>query len=121
VLEAEVDRHVAARVRDRRILLGMSQQQMAEQIGVAFQQAHKYERCINRLSAGRLYRIAGVLGVEVSYFYDGLLNEVGTFHPQNQRVLLDLMRNFLNISNRTHQEAVVSLVRALAATGARKD
>ena len=63
----DVDRHVAARVRGRRILLGMSQQQMAERIGVANQQAHKYEMCINRLSAGRLYRIAGALGVEVGY------------------------------------------------------
>ena len=118
--EADVDRHVAARLRDRRILLGMSQQQMAEQIGVAFQQAHKYERCINRLSAGRLYRIAGVLGVEVSYFYEGLLNQTGPLRAQNQRVLLELTRHFLNIPDRTHQEAVVSLARTLA-TATRKD
>jgi transcriptional regulator with XRE-family HTH domain len=117
----DVDRHVAARVRDRRILLGMSQQQMAERIGVAFQQAHKYEMCINRLSAGRLHMIAGALGVEVSYFYEGLLNKAGPLKTQDQRLLQDLVRNFLSIPDRTHQQAVVSLVRSLAATATRKD
>jgi transcriptional regulator with XRE-family HTH domain len=99
----------------------MSQQQLAERIGVAFQQAHKYEMGINRLSAGRLYSIAGALGVEVSYFYEGLLNKTGPLQTHDQRLLLDLMRNFLSIPDRNHQQAVVSLVRGLAATGTRKD
>ena len=50
----DVDRHVGARVRERRIMLGFTQQQLADLIGVTYQQAHKYERGINRVSAGRL-------------------------------------------------------------------
>src|ERR1043166_315195 len=52
----DVDRHVGARVRERRIMLGLTQQQLADLIGVTYQQAHKYERGINRVSAGRLRR-----------------------------------------------------------------
>lgn len=59
----DTDRHVGARIRERRIMLGLSQQQMADLIGVTYQQAHKYERGINRISAGRLHEISLVLGV----------------------------------------------------------
>ena len=65
----EVDRHVGARMRERRIMLGLTQQQMAELIGVTYQQAHKYEKGVNRIAGGRLYTIAQALGVEVGYFY----------------------------------------------------
>src|SRR5579884_4065703 len=66
----DIDRHVGARVRERRIMLGLTQQQLADLIGVTYQQAHKYERGINRVSAGRLYEVAQVLSVPVSYFFD---------------------------------------------------
>ena len=52
-------------------MLGLTQQQMAELIGVTYQQAHKYEKGINRVAAGRLYHIAQALGVDVSYFFEG--------------------------------------------------
>ena len=67
----DIDRHVGGRVRERRIMLGLTQQQLADLIGVTYQQAHKYERAINRISAGRLFEIAQVLGVPVSYFLPG--------------------------------------------------
>jgi transcriptional regulator with XRE-family HTH domain len=110
----DVDRHVGARVRDRRVLLGMTQQQLAELIGVTFQQAHKYEKGTNRVTAGRLYTIARALGVDVSYFYEGLADEGGAAPSPRQRLLLELARNFLSIRDRRHQGAVVSLARALA-------
>src|SRR5215831_7460414 len=62
----DIDRHVGGRVRERRIMLGLTQQQLADLIGVTYQQAHKYERAINRISAGRLFEIAQVLSVPVS-------------------------------------------------------
>ncbi|MBT4739787.1 MAG: helix-turn-helix transcriptional regulator, partial [Rhodospirillaceae bacterium] len=71
---SDIDKHVGARIRERRIMMGLSQQQMADMIGVTYQQAHKYERGINRISAGRLYEITRVLSVPVSYFFDGLEN-----------------------------------------------
>jgi transcriptional regulator with XRE-family HTH domain len=110
----DVDRYVGARIRERRILLGLTQQQMADLIGVTYQQAHKYEKGINRVASGRLYSIARALGVEVSYFYEGLHAARGFIPSPSQRMLLDLARNFLNIPDPKHREAVAKLARALA-------
>ncbi len=112
---SSIDRHVGARIRDRRIMLGLSQQQMADMIGVTYQQAHKYERGINRISAGRLYEITRVLNVPITYFFEGLdaAEEDETMNPR-QRMCLELARNFANISNQKHQEALSQLARALA-------
>ncbi|AMW34129.1 helix-turn-helix transcriptional regulator [Haematospirillum jordaniae] len=110
----DTDRHVGARIRDRRIKLGLSQQQMADMIGVTYQQAHKYERGINRISAGRLREIALVLDVEVGYFYEELGQSTAKeVHPR-QRMCLELARNFALINNERHQEALCNLARALA-------
>ena len=111
------DRHVGARIRERRIMMGLSQQQLARMIGVTYQQAHKYERGLNRISAGRLFEIAQVLGVGVAWFFDGLNANAG---PQQevstrQRMCLELARNFALIDNEKHQEALSQMARALAA------
>ena len=94
-------------------MLGLTQQQMAELIGVTYQQAHKYEKGINRVAAGRLYSIARALGVEVGYFYEGQIGG-GVVPSPSQRMLLDLARNFLNIPDPRHREAVATLARAVA-------
>jgi transcriptional regulator with XRE-family HTH domain len=101
-------------MRQRRIMLGLSQQQMAELIGVTYQQAHKYEKAMNRIAAGRLYTIAQALGVEVGYFFEGLETADRFVPSPQQRMLLDLVRNYLNIPIREHREAVLTLTRALA-------
>lgn len=67
-----VDVHVGKRVRQRRWMIGMTQQQLAEQVGIKFQQIQKYETGMNRVSASRLWDIADALGVQVSFFFDGL-------------------------------------------------
>lgn len=110
----DTDRYVGNRIRERRIMLGYSQQQMADLIGVTYQQAHKYERGINRISAGRLFEIAQVLSVPIGYFFDGLEN--GTLQDVNsrQRMCLEVARNFALIQNERHQEALSQLTRALA-------
>ena len=111
----DTDRHVGARLRERRLQLGMTQQRMAELIGVTYQQAHKYEKGTNRIAGGRLYAIARALGVEVSFFYEGMDAEAHAFEPNpKQRLLLELTRNFASITNRRQQEAVCDLARALA-------
>jgi transcriptional regulator with XRE-family HTH domain len=101
-------------MRERRILVGLTQQQLAELSGVSYQQAHKYEKALNRIAAGRLYVIARALGVEVGYFYEGLQTAAIAMPSPEQRMLLELARNFLNIRDREHQAAVVYVVRALA-------
>jgi transcriptional regulator with XRE-family HTH domain len=110
----DIDRHVGARMRERRIMLGLTQQQMAELIGVTYQQAHKYEKGINRVAAGRLYHIAQALGVDVSYFFEGLNSDKAFKATPQQRMLLELARNFIGIPTRKHQEAICSLARALS-------
>lgn len=111
----DVDRFVGGRIRERRVMLGLSQQQMANLIGVTYQQAHKYERGINRISAGRLYEIARVLSVPVSFFYEGLDDVEGNDDLSiRQRMCLELARNFTQIPNERHREALSQLARVLA-------
>ena len=64
-----VDAYVGSRICARRRLLQLSQKQMAERLGVTFQQVQKYEKGVNRIGAGRLYSIAKILGVSISYFF----------------------------------------------------
>ena len=66
-----VDVHVGKRIRHRRWMTGTTQQQLAESVGIKFQQIQKYETGMNRVSASRLWDIASALGVEVSFFFEG--------------------------------------------------
>ena len=113
----DTDRHVGARFRERRIMLGYSQQQMAELVGVTYQQAHKYERGINRISAGRLYEIAQVLGVPVGYFFEGLGENRAHDLTKRQRMCLELARNFSLITDEKLQDALSQMARVLATEG----
>ena len=73
-----VDVHVGKRIRHRRWMNGTTQQQLAEAVGIKFQQIQKYETGMNRVSASRLWDIANVLGVNVSFFFDGLAEQPNT-------------------------------------------
>jgi len=66
-----VDKHVGSRVRMRRMLVGVSQVKLGKALGLTFQQVQKYEQGSNRISASRLQQIANMLGVQVSFFFDG--------------------------------------------------
>ncbi len=72
-----VDLHVGQRLRHRRWLVGMTQQQLASAVGIKFQQIQKYESGANRISASRLYDLANALQVPVSFFFDGLETTAG--------------------------------------------
>jgi transcriptional regulator with XRE-family HTH domain len=109
----DIDHHVGARIRERRIMLGLTQQQLADLIGVTYQQAHKYERGINRVSAGRLFEISRVLSVPVAYFFENIEVKAVQSHTPRERMCLELARNFAQISNERHQEALSQLARAL--------
>ena len=85
-----VDVHVGKRVRHRRWLIGMTQQQLAEQVGIKFQQIQKYETGANRISASRLWDIAEALDVPVSFFFEGL-DEGQKDAPEKKNVPADLM------------------------------
>ena len=110
-----VDEEVTAKGRQRRVELGLTQQQLAKRIGVTYQQAHKYETGVNRITAGRLYQIAQVLGTDVSYFF-GEAGPKPQFEPSGrQRAMIELARNFAHLPSRRHQEALAELARVLAA------
>lgn len=110
----DIDVFVGNRMRLRRTMLGLTQQQMADVIGVTYQQAHKYEKGVNRIAAGRLYQIAQVLGVDVGSFFEGMDAQDAFAPTPQQRMLLELARNFIALNNRRHQEALCNLARALS-------
>ncbi len=83
-----VDVHVGKRIRHRRWMVGMTQQQLADSVGIKFQQIQKYETGMNRVSASRLWDIARTLGVSISFFFEGLSAESG-----DTKVEADIMAN----------------------------
>jgi len=70
-----VDAHVGKRIRHRRWMIGMTQQQLADKVGIKFQQIQKYETGMNRVSASRLWDIADALGVTIAFFFEGLSDQ----------------------------------------------
>ncbi len=110
----DLDRHVGERIRQQRILLGWNQIQLAGRVGITCQQANKYEKGVNRITAGRLYTIAEALGVDVDFFFEGLLGEQNVAPTPQQRIVLDFVHKFTFITKKTHREALSDLVRALA-------
>jgi transcriptional regulator with XRE-family HTH domain len=110
------DRHVGARILQRRRTLGLTRQRLAELIAVTQAQTYRYERGANRISAGQLYHVARALDVGIDYFFEGIESgEIPSDEliPQG-KLMLKLARNFLAIPVRRHQEEIVWLARALA-------
>ena len=88
-----VDVHVGKRVRHRRWMVAMTQQQLAERVGIKFQQIQKYETGMNRISASRLWDIAEALTVPVGYFFEGLDGEEQAQPAAIEGVPGDLLAN----------------------------
>ncbi len=123
---AEVDMHVGARIRMRRRFLGLTQQTLAESLGLTFQQVQKYERGANRVSASKLYDIARALQAPVPYFFEGLA-DTGSEEADAARGAERNIRDFLmtaegqelatlypRISQSRLRRQVLELVRAIA-------
>lgn len=118
-----VDVHVGKRIRHRRWLVGMTQQQLAESVGIKFQQIQKYETGMNRVSASRLWDIASSLSVPVSFFFEGLSDapvaqepEQGTEIPLDilkDKEALDLIRSYYAIPE-TQRRRLFELARVLS-------
>ena len=119
-----VDRHVGLRLRMRRKELGISQEKLAEAIGLTFQQVQKYERAANRVSASKLWEMARALSTSIGYFYEGLgdtLETPGSNLPREsmQDFLmtpegLELAATFPKIPRGKVRRRVLDLVRAMA-------
>jgi len=120
-----IDRHVGLRLRMRRKEMGVSQEKLAEAIGLTFQQVQKYERAANRMSASKLWEAAQALHTTVSYFYEGL-GEAAAERSLSSRMPaeaflmtdegLELAANFPRIRHPTLRRRLLELVRALGET-----
>jgi transcriptional regulator with XRE-family HTH domain len=116
----KVDEHVGKRIRQRRWLIGMTQQKLAEMVGIKFQQIQKYETGMNRVSASRLWDIAAALSVDVAFFFEGL---DGNLIPEDlggmpsdilsDKEALDLLRSDYSIPE-NQRRRLVDLARVLS-------
>lgn len=133
-----VDVHVGARLRLRRNLLGLSQEQLGKAGGLTFQQIQKYERGTNRMGASRLFQFAKLLDVPVSYFFDDVRGERAALHPSagfaekdqasvegapgtnvellHRRETLELIRAYYRITDQKTRRKVYELIKSMAET-----
>ena len=123
-----VDRHVGRRVQEKRLGLGLSQTALAKAVGVSFQQVQKYEKGTNRISASRLQQISKMLGVPVSFFFEGApageaATDGGFADAASTAYVADflstsegvqLSKAFVRIKNPRVRRRVIDLVEALA-------
>src|SRR3954451_12118076 len=93
-LVQDVGRLVATRLRERRTMLGLTSQQVAGMLGITYQQLYKYEKGVNRISAGRLHALARALGVEAGYCYEGQGSGEPARPTARQRRTIELARSF---------------------------
>lgn len=131
-----VDYYVGRRLRSRRTMLGMSQENLGMAVGVTFQQIQKYERGLNRIGASRLYEFARILDVTVSYFFEDLANHTPTAHALQEltphmelaeaggtfqyeklgnKEILTLVRSYYDIEDPQVRKKVLSLIKSLSA------
>jgi transcriptional regulator with XRE-family HTH domain len=127
-----VDVHVGSRIRLRRTLLGLSQEKLAEAIGLTFQQVQKYERGANRVGSSRLFDLSRVLDVPISYFFDEMPNSVQDKSPSRlmglatpptveyepdpmaKRETLELVRAYYRITEPAVRKRLFELIKSIA-------
>ena len=126
-----LDRHFGARIRELRERANFSQLELGRRLGVTFQQIQKYENGTNRVSAGKLFRLAEILGAEVAYFYDGVPNNaeappvIGEAEERRRELLkfaasaegLALITAYLDIADRKIRNRMLTLMRSVSEHG----
>ena len=130
-----VDVHVGKRIRLRRTLLGMSQEQLGAALELTFQQVQKYERGANRVSASRLWDISQILDVKISYFFedmtddtmkasprkmrrgsDVIIPEQDVRDPMARRETLELVRTYYSIEKPRVRKRIADMIKTIAQT-----
>lgn len=126
-----IDTHVGSRIRLCRGIAGYSQEKLAEEMGITFQQVQKYERGLNRVSASRLWELSKILGVSVSFFFEGIDTPncpsltgapMGFCEEQaspqdnilDRKDVIELVRHYLQISDPKVAKNILDLVKSLA-------
>ncbi|MEO1322078.1 MAG: helix-turn-helix transcriptional regulator [Pseudomonadota bacterium] len=124
-----IDRIVGQRLRWRRRELKLTQEQLGEKLGLTFQQVQKYEKGVNRISAGRLFEMAQVLGITITYFYEGVDDMLDTAQrfmvhesdrPPSLPVMdgeaMELVKAFQKIDDKLLRRSLLDTIRAAAST-----
>ena len=124
-----IDRIVGQRLRWRRRELKLTQEQLGEKLGLTFQQVQKYEKGVNRISAGRLFEIAQALGITITYFYEGVVEMLEASptlslqeddRPPALPVIdgeaMELVKAFQQIGDKSLRRSLLDTIRAAAAT-----
>ena len=126
-----IDRIVGQRLRWRRRELRLTQEQLGEKLGLTFQQVQKYEKGVNRVSAGRLFEMASVLTVPITYFYEGVADMLETTplavqeddHPPTLPTIdgeaMELVTAFQKISDPQLRRSLLQTIQAAASTDER--
>lgn len=124
---SSVDEHVGSRLKQRRTLMGLSQEKLAESVGITFQQVQKYENGANRVSAGRLYEFSKILNVPVSFFFDTLgasanaagmaeNDQAGFDHEDDvmsRRETMDLVRTYYQVQNEEQRKDLLKMIKTM--------
>lgn len=111
----QIDAHVGQRIKLYRLQAGLSQQALARQLGISYQQLHKYETGVNSVSASRIAELARVLKILPGSFFEGFGDGETQLEPDSmQRMTLLLARYFQGVKNPRHRDALHYLMRALA-------
>jgi transcriptional regulator with XRE-family HTH domain len=125
-LATNIDAYIGARLRQLRLFRGLSQERVAEAVGITFQQVQKYESGTNRIPASRLYSLAQYLGVSLDYFFEGVAKQESTEFPDYgdtpvakllaSREGMELIKAFAGLGDARLQRAIVQFLTMLANT-----
>ena len=124
---SSIDEHVGSRLRQRRTLMGLSQEKLADSVGITFQQIQKYENGANRVSAGRLFEFSKVLQVPVNFFFDSMQeqeasfglaeNDQAGFESQEDLIqkkeTIDLIRTYYQIKNEDQRKDLLKMIKTM--------
>lgn len=130
---SSVDAYVGSRIRLRRGITGYSQEKLAEEMGITFQQVQKYERGLNRVSASRLWKLSKILGVSVNFFFEGIdtpshpsltgtpmgfYEEPATIEDNilERKDVLELVRYYVQIADPKVAKNILDLIKSLASS-----
>ena len=116
-----VDTHVGQRIRDKRNERGLSQTEVANALGVTFQQVQKYERGTNRVGASRLFDLSRILSVPVQYFFEGLNNQLTPIEKEDDHVTrlmkpdtIELVEAYFKVRNPQVRRQILSTIRSIS-------
>lgn len=125
MIKKNVDAHVGKRLKDRRIMMGLSQEVVAKSVGITFQQVQKYEKGSNAMNSVRLYELASFMGVPVAYFFEGIDEAVSGFaeapalafdyenDAASDRESMEMMKSFKSIKESNVRRRLSDLMRAI--------